>query len=202
MVQHELFIEENQGIAPRRSASLFSGRQFVLTYDRVILLCIGILILLVLIYSFGYERGEKRARRELKAVSAGVATVTVHASDGQEERRVVITETRPERPVPVQKKTGEVDRKMESVQTKSEDDIFTAGRYTIQIATVLSQSRAEEEVELLEKEGLVSFFVERGRFFEVCIGSFNTVASARDLLERYHASGPYFDAFIRPNPLL
>src|SRR3990167_3833881 len=76
VVQGELFHEERSGWE-KRSSSAFGGREIALGMDNVILLVIASVVLFVLSYSFGYERGYRAAERKIQSMTAHIETVPV-----------------------------------------------------------------------------------------------------------------------------
>lgn len=210
MVQGELFIEESRGSNSEPRSSFFSRNQVSFSFDKLLLLLIGILVLFVLAYSFGYERGRKAAERKIEALTAHIDTLAEPAAALPPSQ---IVPPALNSPVPVVHSaaplsSGEVqdsakvegeDARIEG-GTGEEPNVSAMGKYTIQVATVYSKGKAEEEVKKLSNKGFKPFFVQRGRFFEICVGGYETVASAKPILNEFKTKGPYLDAFVRMNP--
>ena len=199
MVQGELFEENNLSARDSASPSFFSKSQLALSLDKIILLAIAFVVLFALTYSFGFERGQRSAERKMQALSVRIDTLVkpVPAETGSASEQAqggVHHEDQGETA-----ETLNVPSENETPQMPIIQEIAPkTGKYTIQLATALSKELAEKEVAKLEKRGIHAFFIQRGRYFEVCTGSFESVASAKSPLSEFKAKGPYSDAFIRP----
>ncbi len=203
MVQGELFTEAGNDPRAQGTPSFFSQYQFSVGLDKILLLTIGCVVLFVLTYSFGYERGHRAAEQKIQALTTHIETIAQPAvpittaietkTNDQIERTVAPTDSA--------QPAGESDSQVDNEPNPSHGDQSTtpAGKYTIQIATTPSKDRAAREVVKLGTIGHKSFFIQRGKHYEICIGSFDTVASAKSLLNEFKSKGPYFDAFVRPN---
>ncbi len=216
MVQGELFLDDQNAGRTQGVSSFFSRNQLVLSLDKIILLLIAFLILFVLTYSFGYERGRRNAERELQTFTAHIETLptaqpnletpgvkAVPAEIKLETTQMpVTTELLPktENVIHQERLAGPSNNVLNPLQLEELVDL-PKGKYTIQVATVLKREQAEREIaKLLSVKKGDPFFVERGKYFEVCIGGFDSVASARPLLNEFKTKGSYGDAFVRPNP--
>lgn len=141
------------------------------------------LVLYVLVFSFGVEKGKRFALLELRAEKAR-----------QDEINQVL-----EQPTPVPATPSVPPAPVEIIADSALSP--GAGKFTIQLITFTSRSRAEKEVERLKKTGHTSFIIPSGKFFQVCVDAFETQAEARIRLTRLKAEGfASPDAFIRPNP--
>lgn len=212
MVQGELFTDDVTEQKASQRASFFSSNQLIIGFDKLVLFSIVFLILTILIYSFGYERGYKAAERKINSLTAHIETLTtdipnseaLSASNNQTIRVLNPTPTALET-AQQNSPTVENSNSTQSIESAAEsisevDILIPQAKYTIQIATVLSRERAEKEVEkLTQKTGaLKPFFIKRGRYFEICAGGFDTVANAKPLLTEFKAKNISSDAFVRP----
>lgn len=200
MVQGELFIDESEARSGDPS-SFLSKNQIVLRFDKLILVGIGAVVLFIFTYSFGYEQGRSTAERKMETLTAQIQTLSAPAiaevaapsvssapiQSGDENAVTDLQANLPEAPI-----SSEAEVK--------NDRVDSDGKYTIQIATAVSKESAEREIRKLVQKGFQSFFVQRGRYFEVCVGSFDTVASAKPVLSDFKTKGIYTDAFVRMNP--
>ncbi|PIQ86307.1 MAG: hypothetical protein COV74_05430 [Candidatus Omnitrophica bacterium CG11_big_fil_rev_8_21_14_0_20_45_26] len=202
MLQHELFNESQAGLQGKRVTSFFSENKLVIGFDKVILLSIGCLILFVLVYSFGFERGRRAAEHHFKALTGNVETIPLMKAPQP-------TVATPSETLPIRQETlsdeavnqRSVDAIRMTIKSTAPAEITpNTGKYTIQVATILSREKADKEIDRLKRKGFEAFVIERGRFFEVCIGSYPSLTQAKSLLRQFHHEGPYFDAFLRPNP--
>jgi len=218
MVQGDLFQEGSKAWGnDAQSSSFFSAKQWAMSLDKIILVFLAAVVLFVLTYSFGFERGKRSMEEKIKSLTAQIETLppifeplsspapkpetlplqpltapqmaTVESAAGQAALPIV-----PESAI----SGGESVVEASVLSVKSA--ISGGGRYTIQVATALQRDLAEKELQKLVKKGFDPFLVTRGRFIEICVGSFDTVANAKSLLSRLRTEGPYFDAFVRPRP--
>ena len=215
MVQGELFIEENNvGFRNASTTSFFGRNQLVLTLDKIILIVIAFVVLFVLTYSFGYERGYRSAEQKIQTMTAHIETIvpaqniptttTLPVAKNQTQatkEEAVLTSDNPE---VKDQAASDFKLKINNQTPKSTEESGSnpGGKYTIQVATVLSKDKAQKEVVRLGSAGtfeLKPFFVQRGRYYEVCVGSFGSVASAKPILTEFRSKGVYSDAFVRPN---
>ncbi|MBI4387574.1 MAG: SPOR domain-containing protein [Candidatus Omnitrophica bacterium] len=213
MVQGELFLEDQNAGRTQGASSFFSRNQLMLSLDKIILLLIAFLILFVLTYSFGYERGRRNGERELQTFTAHIGTLPTTQPNPESpnviktelaEIKIDVTQARPAPKTEVETLPRSVNSFAgDALNSSQPEEAISSpkGKYTIQVATVLKREQAEREIaKLLSVKKGDPFFIERGKYFEVCIGGFDSVASARPLLNEFKSKGSYVDAFVRPNP--
>lgn len=211
MVQGELFIDEGQDAGRQSVASFFSRNQLSLGFDKIVLLLIACVVLFVLTYSFGYERGKRAAERKIQSMTAHIETVTavptppdVQVSSVGDSAQPVDVVSSSEAALIAPAETGKSTTSSENTadlnSMASPTLAEVEGKYTIQVSTALSKAKAEKEVSKLTSLGFKSFYIQRDRFFEICVGSFDTVANAKPVLSDFKTKGPYLDAYVRPNP--
>ena len=212
MVQGELFIDDKNG-TQNQGASFFSAHRISLTLDKVILFSIASLILFALTFSFGYERGKRGAEERLQALTSHIETIpTVPtppestmsqdtasqpiATDTTKSVSIntAIAQTTTAAPAST---TEESNTQTLSSETEVSKNV-PSGKYAIQVATALSKEKAQKEVEKLGKKGYQSFFLQSGHRFAICVGSFETVKSAKPLLAEFKTKNLYSDAYVRP----
>ena len=219
MVQGELFIDEKNDLR-NQSPSFFSSHRISFSLDKVILLSIAFLVLFALTFSFGYERGKRTAEQRIQELTSHIETippVVPTPPDAVLQQSQETLGSAPEGPtttlnesksIPISEdKTSlatETAVSSETLDAKAmlagKEKLQTAptGKYTIQVATAINKVLANKEIQKLEKKGRASFFIQRGRYYEVCVGSFDTVQSAKPLLNERKAVSIYSDAFVRP----
>lgn len=140
-----------------------------LRLDHLAILAISALVLYVLVFSFGVEKGKRIALKEIRSERLRQREMA------QELLKAPLLA--PETP------SGEV----------------RLAKYTIQLITFNSRKRAEEEVKRLKEKGFSGFIIPAGKFFQVCVDSFERMIDAKDKLLKLRQSGyaPQ-DAYIRP----
>ena len=219
MVQGELFREDsslyvnNFEVGSKRS--FLSRHQLILTLDKALLIFLGLMVVFVLTYSFGVERGKRAMEKyvtslfpthsesfqptDQEAESLGVSgnlqetVLTVK----QEGTASTTTANLPSKPGPqgaalVPTLSGTPD--LWSVVT----DTAKEGKYTVQLVTYKDEKLAVREVGRLKSKGHQGFVIPSGSFYQVCADYFETLSKARSLLRKFQESGRYPDAFVRP----
>ncbi len=205
MVQGELFRDESGDWQGKGKISFLSSRQWLMSLDKVILMAVACVILFVLTYSFGYERGKSLMERRIRELTTQIETIPsvspaapVTTSVGTLQVGVQKTQVDTIAVSEIQPNIEDMSHLLAEEPSESVPTEIENGKYTVQVATSLKKELAEREISKLEKKGFSAFVVNRGRFFEVCVGSFETVANARPVLSQLKAQGSYLDAFVRP----
>jgi cell division septation protein DedD len=159
--------------------------RITLRLDHLAVGAILALVLYVLVFSFGVEKGKRFALAELAAKEPAIATPSP-----QEVAPLPEPAAAEVVPVPASQETA-----VEATPVTTQEP----GKYTIQLITFTSRSKAEKEVERLEKLGHRSFIIPAGKFYQVCIDAFQEMSEAKDGLTRLKDEGfASPDAFIRP----
>ena len=179
-------VEED--IAPK--ASFLEKTCLTLRLDQAIGLLLVLMVLFVLVFSWGVEKG-KQSVSELKTV---VPIVTPLASPAvqapvKEPLAVAGKEVIPH----------EIPITVEALPKPVAKVNVPEGKYTIQHVTYVTQSAADREIQKLGKQGYSSFVIPSGKHIQVCIAAFQTRSEAIKLLKqlqsRHLVSG---DAYVRP----
>ncbi len=177
--QKELFEFDNRKRSFPKFDKMIPKGDFalILTLEKTVFVSIGIIMLLVIIYALGVERGKvitrKIARPAVKV--AMVRAPVVIEKVAIPVRQPVVAATSP---VPV----------VETAQDPSRP-------YTIVAATFTRKEWAENEVERLKRSGFDAFASPSEPYFIVCIGAFANKDVAKPLLNKVRRS--YKDAYIR-----
>lgn len=163
-----------------------------LRIDHLLIGGISALVLYVLVFSFGVEKGKRYAFEELKAERArqeqtvrelaDAKTPSLHTLKGGPP----VPETRAASPAVAPGAVPLVTAP-------------AAGEYTIQLATYLTRRQAEESASRFKQKGFHGFVVSKGKYFLLCIEAFQDLVEARARLTRLKADGFVpADSFIRP----
>lgn len=139
-----------------------------LSYENLIFLTIGSVMILMVSYSLGVERGKSLTQVK-------IAAVEVEAEE--KETKEAPAEKSPE----VQKK-----------KIKTE---VASGKYTIQVATLRRTNSVEQELKRLENRGYAPFVINRGKFSEICVGDYKDKDEAYIDLKRLKSL--YVDCYMR-----
>ena len=200
-MQTELFEMSSSPVVPEEpvvSKSTFLEKTFItLRLDQTIGVALVLLVIYVLAFSWGVEKGKRAVRGSYgtgssSAVPVATETVKVVAapSVNKSPEVVVARVTSQEMPVAV----TDLPKPVAKV-------VLPNGKFTIQHVTYLTQSAADHEVERLAKLGQSAFFVPTGKHFLVCISSFQTKQEASKLLRQLRTQHLVsWDAYVRPIP--
>ncbi|MFA5168205.1 MAG: SPOR domain-containing protein [Candidatus Omnitrophota bacterium] len=198
-MQTELFdlplprtLSENSAI-PKTS---FLEKTFVtLRLDQTIGLTLVLLVIYVLTFSWGVEKGKKSSYegQVIRSVSAEVlsseASQAVVASVVKTPSMATIDESVPKE-VPIA--VAELPKPVAKVMKPD-------GKYTIQHVTYITQSAADREIQKLAKMGYSSFVIPSGKHLQVCIATFQSRQDASQLLKQLRGRGLVSgDAYVRP----
>ena len=152
-----------------------------LRLDHLSIAAIFALVLYVLVFSFGVEKGKRMALRELEAQKIKQVEVAKELSQ---------TDALALKP-PV----------LSPVLAKPTVSGPVIGRFTIQVITFSSKdrARAEQAVQKLKEKGYQSFTITGKKTLQVCVETFEDAGIAREKLTQLKSDGfvPN-DAYIRP----
>ncbi len=197
-MQGELFKDSSRpGIEypkPSPAESWLNRFRITLRIDHLSVIAISALILYVLIFSFGVEKGKRMAFREQEAEQVRQKKI---AEDLQE----VQTETSIAEPALVSgQETSEPAEETMPVPAPTESGLSVlTGKYTIQTITFTSRPKAEEEIKKLKAKGYRAFMIPSGKFFPVCVEAFETMSEAKEKLRELQSEGlAPDDAYVRP----
>lgn len=216
MVQGELFREESSsdrinhfGIDAKNS--FLSHYRLTVSLDKLFLVLITIVVIFVLTYSFGVERGKRVMEKRLETLfpthSETVATAP-YSGDVEEsmtfEKTVLLvndeeSKAKEEAVEPIVEPV--IQPLLQSTGTKRVSpsrDLTREGKYTVQLVTYVDQRLAEQEVTRLKSKGHGGFIIPSGRYFQVCVNYFENLSKARSLLKQLRENGRYPDAYVRP----
>jgi cell division septation protein DedD len=186
-------------------------RGVLISKDKLYLSLVGIILLLVITFSLGVERGKKVALttrkqilHELQLIETATADAIKVAPPQGSTAVEIVTETT----IPVSPRSSVIAAQSEVAQTvptvpavapKPEDKPVAVkpqqGNYTIQLASYGKNSYAQAEADRLIKEGYQAFVVQKGKYVILCAGRFATSAVAQETRTRLRKK--YKDCFIR-----
>lgn len=175
----------------------FLEKNFItLRLDQAIGLTLVLLVVYVLTFSWGVEKG-KRSSRESQGVRPVTAEIpsaevsqTVVASVAKVSPSVVMADESVPKEVPIT--VAELPKPVAKV-TKPD------GKFTIQHVTYITQSAADREIQKLAKRGYNAFVIPSGKHLQVCIAAFQARQDASQLLKQLRTQGLVSgDAYVRP----
>ncbi len=159
------------------------------------------LVLYVLVFSFGVEKGKRMALRELEVQKLRQQEVTQELAQTHElgldvqvpqASHIFINKA-------VTTTSSVTPAGVLPVQAAATAASMTLGKYTIQAITFNDKARAEQEVKKLKDKGYQSFIIPGKKTFQVCVEMFESVVLAKQKMGKLKADGfvPE-DAYIRP----
>lgn len=154
----------NQAAKPLSRALL----DYLWSYERTILLIICFIVVGVISFSFGVERGKR---------SAPLKPVPVAISSGQ----LAVNKAPVRAPEPPRVAAAVVKAAPSAVIAPQAAAISGSG-YTIQVASYQTKKYAQKEAEAIRKKGLSSFVLSKGAFSVLCVGNFSSQEAAKTLL--------------------
>ncbi|OGX02998.1 MAG: hypothetical protein A3G87_05035 [Omnitrophica bacterium RIFCSPLOWO2_12_FULL_50_11] len=214
MVQGELFRDENIATLPNEAKQSFLSRlQLTFSADKILLGTIALMVLFLLTYSLGVERGKRvmegRFASLLPMHGETLSPMeprlpqseTTASAIGRDELILVVDETEAEE--------TEVERPAElsvsgvpEIETQASAfplaDPNRKSEFTVQLVTYVGQADAVQEVDRLRSQGHESFVIPSGRYFQVCANYFASRSQAKSDLTGFQGSGRYPDAYVRP----
>ena len=172
--QLELFDQDN---IPAKSKTHSSGVPFfrrVRGYEKTVLFLCGIIIISIISFSLGVERGKTIN----KQTAAAKNTVLTRTAQPQLPVRLVkqpVNLITPATVNPAPIKT--LPRPAGSYAINQ-----SAQGFTIQVASFKTRDFAKREAELLKRKGLNPIILPKGNFTILCVGNFNNKEQASPLL--------------------
>ena len=151
-----------------------------LAYENIIIIGIAMIMLLVVCYSLGVEKGKALTQaqiRKAQLISQDKADNRQSEKDQESER---------EAPQPKQKKP----RVKLAQETKG-----SSGSAYIQVASFLSDKYAEKEMLRLKNRGYQAFTSKWGKYRVVCVGRYQDEIAAKEALTEL--KGLYQDCILR-----
>jgi cell division septation protein DedD len=166
-----------------------------LRLDQTIGLTLVLLVIYVLTFSWGVEKGKNPSREKQgggpvpAAVLSSEASPSAVASVVQAPAVVMIDESVPKE-VPIT--VSELPKPVAKV-------LKPEGKFTIQHVTYINQSAADREIQKLAQRGYSSFVIPSGKHLQVCIAAFQSRQDASKILKQLRTQGLVSgDAYVRP----
>jgi hypothetical protein len=185
MVQTELFKEfEHQTKRRKRASGSILPKNYILlnvSYEQVIFITIGVIMVMVLVFSLGVERGKR----------VGDDTPP----------QIKIVPALPQKPAPEPAEDAGAKGSAAPVKDEPVEDIpkektvKNAGLFTVQVIAYRSKKSAQKELIKLGKKGYKPFIILGGGYYQICVGEFKAHVEAEKALADIKKSHP--DSFIR-----
>lgn len=206
--QFELFPSAETELRSADSrARLF--KDLTLTPENIIVISIVSLMILVVSFSFGVEKG----RRMVLASLEKEATPVVMETPASAEKTLPVIAQLPQAeaaPVaasvvkPAITTSPQVVPQTQAVQTqvqpkttekKQEIKETILGQYTVQVASFKSKQQAQREASILKSKGYEIFILSKGTYTIVCVGKFSRQEQAKKIIRELKSR--YNDCLVR-----
>ncbi|MDP3791925.1 MAG: SPOR domain-containing protein [Candidatus Omnitrophota bacterium] len=181
-IQKELFEFDAPRRQPNRFGRFFQRTDFAvsLSAERLIFVSIGVIMLLVVSFALGVERGKASAAKTVR-ISPAIA----QAVPAQRPAAAVTIQQ------PVQAKTA-VKAPVKAVAVKPAQNTMP---YTIVVAAFSKEATAVKEVGRIKISGLEAFVYNSEPYYLVCVGSFANKENAQRTLNKVKQM--HRDAYVR-----
>ncbi len=154
------------------------GKKMILrfSYENVVLLFIVFIMLAVLFFSLGVERGKRMAKQGSGWPRKPSANIVPQNAD-EEKRFDCIEQPIAETYQDTLKETvEETERHIQNISVQ------TVKPYTIQVISFKKEANVEREMERLKKDGYEVFTIPAREWFQICVGRYaNKKDSEKDL---------------------
>jgi cell division septation protein DedD len=172
-------------------------RNFItLRLDQTIGLALVLLVIYVLTFSWGVEKGKKSSREShgVRSASAAVLpSVVAPVAVATVSRNLPVESVEASIPKEVLIPVAELPKPVAKVAPRPD------GKFTIQHVTYMTQSAAEREIQKLAQRGYSSFVIPSGKHLQVCIAAFQSRQDASKILKQLRTQGLVSgDAYVRP----
>lgn len=175
------------------------GRDFRISYEKIILVVIVFILSLTLVFSWGVECGKGLKQNVSSREMLNPLEISEKKEDNtilKEANPLLKEEKRQDKKIKLAVENKTVAKKAEvkiaqSPQDKVLKDVF----YTVQVVTYKDKEKAKSEKGIIEKSGLQAFVVKSGKYFLVCAGSFNEISAAQNKLPSLRKK--YKDCFVK-----
>jgi len=187
--QKELFEFQAPKKQPRKFGQLFQQADFALnlTAEKIVFVSIGIIMLLVISFALGVERGKiisEKASETRTALVQATIPAPAQSVQGQPAAAKVQLTTVQAQPAAV---------KIQPAAAKAQP--AAAKPYTVVAAAFSKEAFATKELSRLRSSGLEPFVYYREPYYLVCVGSFANKESAQKVLNKVKQM--YRDAYVR-----
>ena len=169
--QGELFTEfetqktKKPGYFFRRDIALGKKITLNLSYENLLLFIIVFIMLLVVFFSLGVEKGKRATVKHVKAEAyTRLHGLTEKEEVVEEEKSEVIASA-------IDKNEGSLAIETGEMTEKKESDVLVK-MYTIQLIALKSEKNTEREMRHLKDEGYEVFIIPSKEWLQVCVGRY------------------------------
>lgn len=193
--QFELF-PGSPARSPEKSRQRFTLAHVTLSFENLIVLGVVFIMLMVVAFSWGVEKGKRMIRNDLKQAigkenlqASNVYPNPEMTGEAEEKKETVSALYSPQEEEPSD------NTAVDPIQTQLVPEKGVDKGYTVQVASFRKESFAQEETKALEGKGYEVFVLPKGKYYIVCVGTFAESREAKAFSQRLKLK--YKDCFIR-----
>jgi len=156
-----------------------------LSYENLILFFIVFIMLLVIFFSLGVEKGRRSALRTGQIIVDKSAPNVIEKKMPIEEKKVEIVTSET-----VQMKEAEGTKTSKATDEKVTE--VSGKYYTIQIIACKKEEYAKKEIERLKNEGYDAFIIPFNDWMQICVGKYASIEESKkdlDILKKRYPTG-------------
>ena len=187
-IQKELFELEAPKKQPKnRFGQFFQKTDFAisLSAEKLVFISIGIIMLLVIFFALGVERGKVIAAGSMETTHATAQVSTLNVSGNAPAQQAAPVKT-------VNAATNIIPKEKAPAAQYPADK---SKPYTIVAAAYSKEDSASKEVIKLKGSGLEAFLIKSDPYYLACVGSFANKDSAKTVLSKVRQA--HKDAYVR-----
>ncbi len=189
------------------ASSVFDGRfrfslaNWTLTLEHGIIGLVFLIMVMVILFSLGVERGRHVAPVEIKETAvltqAQKGSATLAAGPASLKRAQTVASAVLAKTIagPAVAKSSQVAKDAAAPLASTDSKKLVDKGYTIQVASYKQESYAQKEVGVLQKKGYEAFVLAKGSFSIVCVGQFAQKDEAQKISKKLKSV--YKDNLIR-----
>lgn len=178
-----LGVEDDRNLQKKRHTIVFP-------IDTLILLSIVVILLFILSFSLGVERGRKIAYLSIEKDKKFFKETESLAIDSSSSQITIIQPEKKNQVIEESENKQEVKPPIEETPKWQDTE-----KYLIQVATYVKEQTAQQEVEKLQGKGYQTLVSKKGKFVVIFVGEFKDKEEAKKSMELLKKS--YKDCFIR-----
>lgn len=172
--QRELFSEyenEKERIFRfiKKKDAIGAKMAIIVSREKIIFLTIGLILVVILAFSLGVERG-KRIKEK----------IAVDLEQDEETAQLQKIELEPV-----------TAKKIETIPPSPKKE----GLFTVQVVSYKQKELAAKEMEILKRKYSDAFIIQNGQYYEICVGNFSSRQDAKQVVNDLNKR--YKDCFIK-----
>jgi len=152
---------------------------YIRSYEKNILLIIGIVVTGIICFSIGVEKGKRISALKVATTSGLETALDLQPKAAIAKDTVVVNalQAKQFQPLPI------VNANSAALVQNAKKPVEPPGNaYTIQLASYKSRSLAQKEAELLKKKGFLPSVITKGSYTILCVGKFPSKETAQSQL--------------------